>query len=234
MKKENNKGLIIIIIILVICVLGLVGYIIFDKYNKKELEEEKVSTTTIKLNANEKSIETCSKNKALIAKEIETINQQSFIKKYYPEDYVPINTSNIICDYSSLFNNDKIIIHVEFELNNIHHTEEFIYNLSTKKASPYDDMTTTETTADSLFKMEAFNYAKEIVSSDIELFENNHPSLLFVSNYKDYKYDNGDEYILQICDGSSEGDKCENRIHYYDYKINFKTKTFEKINIDVK
>lgn len=44
--KENNKGLIAIIIILIFLLLGLVGYIVFDKYLENENETRKLTTVT--------------------------------------------------------------------------------------------------------------------------------------------------------------------------------------------
>ena len=46
-EKKNNKGLIWLIIILIILVLGLVGYIVYDKgFINDKLQNENITTST--------------------------------------------------------------------------------------------------------------------------------------------------------------------------------------------
>ena len=42
MAEKSNKGFIITIIILIVIILGLGGFIAYDKFLKKESEEEKI------------------------------------------------------------------------------------------------------------------------------------------------------------------------------------------------
>jgi len=90
-NKKNNKGLIAIIIILTLCILGLVGYIIYDKALIKENNEKKTLstksttiTTTIK---KEENLEKIAQN---LEKKLLTDDGTSGL--YY--DYININDVN--------------------------------------------------------------------------------------------------------------------------------------------
>ncbi len=85
---------------------------------------------------------------------------------------------------------------------------------------------------DDLFKMTAFEYAKKLVDKDKSSFENDHSNYSPVGSFQDKTYQNGNIYILKICKYISEDKYCPE--HYYDYEINFSTRTFKRINIDIK
>ena len=44
-NKINNKGLIVLVILLIICVLGLSGYIVYDKMSEKNLLKKDINNT---------------------------------------------------------------------------------------------------------------------------------------------------------------------------------------------
>ena len=57
-NKKNSKGLIVLLIILVLCVLGLAGYIVYDKVlskNKKTINANNTSTITQKILGTDKN-----------------------------------------------------------------------------------------------------------------------------------------------------------------------------------
>ena len=56
-EKKNNKGLVWLIVVLIILVLGLIGYIVYDKVlstEKEHINNESTSTTTTTSSINEK------------------------------------------------------------------------------------------------------------------------------------------------------------------------------------
>ena len=131
-NKKNSKGLIVLVIILVLCVLGLAGYIVYDKMlskNKKTINANKSSTITQKI------LDTDKNNKNILMKygykEININNKEKLfpkikkdiikletnienLKKYYiNEEYETFEYDNGKIIYS--FNNNKVNIYQEID-----------------------------------------------------------------------------------------------------------------------
>ena len=131
-NKKNSKGLIVLLIILVLCVLGLAGYIVYDKVlskNKKTINANNTSTITQKI------LDTDKNNKNILMKygykEININNNEKLIpkikkdiikletnienlKKYYiNEEYETFEYDNGKIVYS--FNNNKVNIYQEID-----------------------------------------------------------------------------------------------------------------------
>lgn len=131
-NKKSSKGIIIPIIILIICVIGLGGYIVYDKVlskNKKTIGANNTSTTTQKISDTDKN----NKNKLTKYgyKEIDINNNEKLfpkiekdiikletnienLKKYYiNEEYETFEYDNGKIVYS--FNNNKANIYQEID-----------------------------------------------------------------------------------------------------------------------
>ncbi len=131
-NKKNSKGLIVLLIILVLCVLGLAGYIVYDKVlskNKKTINANNTSTITQKI------LDTDKNNKNILMKygykEININNNEKLfpkikkdiikletnienLKKYYiNEEYETFEYDNGKIVYS--FNNNKVNIYQEID-----------------------------------------------------------------------------------------------------------------------
>lgn len=131
-NKKNSKGLIVLLIILVLCVLGLAGYIVYDKVlskNKKTINANNTSTITQKILGTDKN------NKNILMKygykEININNNEKLfpkikkdiikletnienLKKYYiNEEYETFEYDNGKIVYS--FNNNKVNIYQEID-----------------------------------------------------------------------------------------------------------------------
>lgn len=131
-NKKNSKSLIVLVIILVLCVLGLAGYIVYDKMlskNKKTINANNSSTITQKI------LDTDKNNKNILMKygykEININNKEKLfpkikkdiikletnienLKKYYiNEEYETFEYDNGKIVYS--FNNNKVNIYQEID-----------------------------------------------------------------------------------------------------------------------
>ena len=129
-NKKNNKGLITIIIILSICIGGLVGYIVYDKLNKKDESTIKETTTTTTISpvsstTQKQREEVTNKNGELQKSNIKNCNEKMCSEtinglniKYYPqkngmESTLIINEKEILNDIywlSDLYVLDETII----------------------------------------------------------------------------------------------------------------------------
>lgn len=120
MNKENNSSIIIMIVILSLCVLGLTGYIIYDKFNEKTNSDESITTTTTlkqeEVNKNEKlyksNIEQC--DKEMCSEKIGDLNIKFYPLRNGMESTLSINEKEILTDIYSLNNlyilDDTIIV----------------------------------------------------------------------------------------------------------------------------
>jgi len=81
-EKKNNKGLVWIIIILIILVLGLVGYIVYDKVlvQNKTISNNNNTNTTTKLDSDNK-VDNENKKQILVSTEIEQGEYEDNYKK---------------------------------------------------------------------------------------------------------------------------------------------------------
>lgn len=79
-KQKSNKGLIVVIIILIIMVLGLCGYIVYDKYiTKEEPKTNEITTTdTIKTDTTEVNNTTNTIDKEQVLREITKVYEEAF------------------------------------------------------------------------------------------------------------------------------------------------------------
>ncbi len=130
MQEKNNKGFIWLIIILIVLVLGLVGYIIYDKILKYDIPITNITTTTTITTTNIKTDlsnaeKEWEKEKITVYNDI--INMlDEFIKKEFNEydikfnyDYMDdiIAKNNIVI--SAMMDNDKIKKDVDVDVNNV-------------------------------------------------------------------------------------------------------------------
>lgn len=235
-EKKNNKGLILLICILIILVLGLIGYIVYDKVlkdNKDTLEQNTTTITTITTNIKSdeddlenKYIAYCNNNKNEILNSISKLRNNNFESKYYPDKLESIGVENIDCERSQEFNDNKIIILVDYNKG----SEYFVYNLNDSSVNGFNAMDGIELNYNEYLAQDAFNYAKELVSDDQEAYNLKHTDFN-LGTFKDKTYNGNNIYVLKICEYKGEEEYCPK--HYYDYRIDFNTKTFEKINVDV-
>jgi len=217
-EKKNNKGLILLIAILIVLVLGLTGYIIYDKV----LSKDKIPVN--------KSVTYCNKNKNIILKSISDLRNNSFNYKYNKDKFKIIELDNIDCERSEEYNENKLIIRVTYEISNNSYSETFVYDIKNSSINAYSELDGLELNYNEYIALDAFNYAKDMVSEDKEIYNISHPEFN-LGTFKDKTYNGNNIYILKICEYEDEGTYCPT--HYYDYEINFVDKTFKKINIDV-
>ena len=120
MEEKKNTGLVVAIIFLVVCVLGLGGYIVYDKVIKKE--PEKTPDTQTSPNVVEKE-PTMAKN--IISLNVENVGKRLFEKiniKDSDGSSDGIYVSNQASEYAFFYNDDlsynnmnkKLMLHVAF------------------------------------------------------------------------------------------------------------------------
>lgn len=118
-NNKNSKGLIVLVIILIICILGLGGYIVYDKIlNKPTPTTDNTKSSTTKPINNESETYIIDKN----TKKVLTLEEIISSYKNYT-DMIDILKKYINDNYDKLYSNDlyeknKIIYEVEDSLKN--------------------------------------------------------------------------------------------------------------------
>ena len=90
-NKKNSKGLIVLVIILIICVLGLTGYILYDKNNKSDNislgNENKTTAEQKKENNNYKSFSSNLKSEISKKYDSNNLNYQTISNEVVKDGY---------------------------------------------------------------------------------------------------------------------------------------------------
>lgn len=133
-EKKNNKGLIWLIVILIVLVLGLVGYIVFDKVlskDKTHINNNAPTTTTTKVSSEEKKeyiIKETKTSKAGINVTLEQKSSNDNCNLIVANNKIDLNTSYCY-DYQLDLYESFIIVIFYSPLNlNIHNMFIFNYN----------------------------------------------------------------------------------------------------------
>lgn len=118
-EKKNNKGLIWLIVILIVLVLGLVGYIIFDKVMLTDGENKNITTTitTSKTTDNDKKVGDCydvnGANRCVVFKEknieLEYENNDNG-NKYFINDNLLTNVAECDVNRPIVIDKDFVIL----------------------------------------------------------------------------------------------------------------------------
>lgn len=219
-ESKKSRGLIWLIVILMVVILGLMSFVLYDiltnKNNNKLTSDNKFENDYVAY---------CYTNKNDIFKSISKFRNNSFISKFAKDEFININLENIICDSTEKIDDNKLIIRVEIQTG----LESFVYDLNNKNVSAFDELNYVEMSYKEYVALEAFVYAKEMVSENLDQYGINHIGVN-LATLKDSSYNGDNIYILKICEYEGEQELCNT--HYYDYKIDFSNKTFERINVD--
>ena len=218
MENKTNTVLIVLLTIFIMLTMGLSGYIIYDKILKEDTEQQTNEPANNENEEKQDAVSYCIENIDSIYNKIIKLQNESFTATYFPEDLVLFSKENINCD-SSIYQNENELYIFEGESG-------FIYNISEDEL--LRDIS--ESRFDTEYQLQAFNYAKQLISQDKDNYYKKHPEFNLGTFY-DKNYINGDIYVLRICEYEDEGSDCPK--HYYDYEINFKERTYKKVNVDI-
>ena len=187
-----------------------------EEENNKENNE---NTITENSENSAEAIAYCENNIDTIYNKINEMEKSSFIVKYFPEDMKYLTKDQIDCKQTSYISEKELYI-IRYD-----NEPPYIYNVDTNEVEAYND-----SRFNNIYDLEAFVYAKNITSEDREIYEKSHSDNK-IGTFPDNNYNGGDKYVLKICSYTGEEEYCPD--HYYDYEINFKDRTFKRINIDV-